>query len=176
MQRSSLRVDTLSVAGPRTRSISTPTSWTGDQRSGRRAARARRGIARHARVDGPLLRRYRFAIFCKIAICPSTIRRGPRLDLRSQPRRDRRGCRLGKQFVDLGAGDCAKAAVWLPFAADELRRRRHRRRRAESALPQLASRHPQIDVRGALTDFTRDSTSRPMAMSDDVFLSRLLDR
>jgi dimethylhistidine N-methyltransferase len=62
----------------------------------------------------------------------------------------------GKQLVDLGAGDCAKGAAWIPFlrptsyvavdiADDAL----------ESALPQLASRHPQIDVRGVLTDFTR---------------------
>jgi len=62
----------------------------------------------------------------------------------------------GKQLVDLGAGDCAKATAWLPFlrptsyvavdiADDAL----------ESALPQLAARHPQIDVRGVLTDFTR---------------------
>jgi len=62
----------------------------------------------------------------------------------------------GKQLVDLGAGDCAKAAAWIPFlkpttyvavdiADDAL----------ESALPRLASKHPQIDVRGVLTDFTR---------------------
>jgi len=61
----------------------------------------------------------------------------------------------GKQLVDLGAGDCAKGAAWIPFlrptsyiavdiADDAL----------ESALPQLASAYPQLDVRGVLTDFT----------------------
>jgi dimethylhistidine N-methyltransferase len=62
----------------------------------------------------------------------------------------------GKQLVDLGAGDCAKAAAWLPYlqptryvavdiADDAL----------ESALPKIAAAHPLIDVRGVLTDFTR---------------------
>lgn len=62
----------------------------------------------------------------------------------------------GKQLVDLGAGDCKKAARWLPFLAPwryvavdiadaELTR----------ALSQLAARHPHIDVRGVLADFAR---------------------
>lgn len=63
---------------------------------------------------------------------------------------------IGKQLVDLGAGDCAKAGAWLPWlkpsayvaidiADDAL----------ADALPRLASSHPGIDVRGILTDFTR---------------------
>ncbi len=60
----------------------------------------------------------------------------------------------GKQLVDLGAGDCRKAASWLPFLApwryvavdiaqDALAR----------ALSQLAALHPDIDMRGVLADF-----------------------
>jgi L-histidine N-alpha-methyltransferase len=60
----------------------------------------------------------------------------------------------GNVFVDLGAGDCAKAARWLPFlkpwryvgvdiAPEAL----------APALARLASAHPRIDVRGVLTDF-----------------------
>jgi dimethylhistidine N-methyltransferase len=63
---------------------------------------------------------------------------------------------IGKQFVDLGAGDCAKAACWLPWLApcryvavdiadDAL----------GEALPLLARAHPDIDVCGILDDFTR---------------------
>jgi dimethylhistidine N-methyltransferase len=62
----------------------------------------------------------------------------------------------GKQLVDLGAGDCAKAAAWLPWlrpvtyvavdiADDAL----------EHALPGVARAHPAIEIRGVLTDFTR---------------------
>jgi L-histidine Nalpha-methyltransferase len=60
----------------------------------------------------------------------------------------------GHEFVDLGAGDCEKAARWLPFlqpwrylgvdiAAEAL----------APALARLARAHPRIDVRGVLTDF-----------------------
>jgi dimethylhistidine N-methyltransferase len=62
---------------------------------------------------------------------------------------------IGKVFVDLGAGDCAKAARWLPFlkpwrylgvdiAPEAL----------APGLARLASAHPRIDVRGVLTDFS----------------------
>ena len=62
----------------------------------------------------------------------------------------------GKQLVDLGAGDCAKAEGWLRWlrpstyvavdiAADAL----------ERALPAVAHAHAGIDIRGILTDFTR---------------------
>jgi len=61
----------------------------------------------------------------------------------------------GKQLVDLGAGDCAKAAAWLPvlapsryvavdIAADTL----------HAALGRLALEHPELDVRGVVADFT----------------------
>jgi L-histidine N-alpha-methyltransferase len=60
----------------------------------------------------------------------------------------------GHEFVDLGAGDCEKAARWLPFlqpwryvgvdiAPEAL----------APALARIASAHPRIDVRGVLTDF-----------------------
>jgi len=62
----------------------------------------------------------------------------------------------GKQFVDLGAGDCAKGEAWLrslrppayvavDIAAAAL----------EQALPAIARGNAGIDVRGVLTDFTR---------------------
>ena len=60
----------------------------------------------------------------------------------------------GKQFVDLGAGDCAKAARWFPFlapsryvavdiASDAL----------GPSLSRLAVAHPHIAMRGVLADF-----------------------
>jgi dimethylhistidine N-methyltransferase len=60
-----------------------------------------------------------------------------------------------REFVDLGAGDCAKAAQWFPFVApwryvgvdiapDAL----------VPALSRLAATYPAIDVCGVLTDFT----------------------
>jgi dimethylhistidine N-methyltransferase len=60
----------------------------------------------------------------------------------------------GREFVDLGAGDCEKAARWLRFlqpwryvgvdiAPEAL----------APALARLASAHPRVDVRGVLTDF-----------------------
>src|SRR5919198_4251913 len=62
----------------------------------------------------------------------------------------------GTQFVDLGAGDCAKAAAWLPFiepsryiavdiAADTLR----------AALARLALDLPGLEIAGVVTDFTQ---------------------
>ena len=62
----------------------------------------------------------------------------------------------GKQLVDLGAGDCAKAAAWLPWLAP-------RRYLAvdiagdtlATALRRIAAAHPGLDVRGVLSDFTR---------------------
>ena len=62
----------------------------------------------------------------------------------------------GKQFVDLGAGDCCKALAWLPFlapsryvavdfAGDEIAR----------ALARMAPDFPELDLVGIVTDFTR---------------------
>lgn len=62
----------------------------------------------------------------------------------------------GRQFVDLGAGDCAKAAAWLPlvapvryvavdFAGAEIAR----------ALARLAPEFPQVEMLGIVADFTR---------------------
>jgi dimethylhistidine N-methyltransferase len=62
----------------------------------------------------------------------------------------------GKQFVDLGAGDCAKAAQWLPWLAP------HRyvavdiaEEALAHALPRLARAHRSVDVRGVLADFAQ---------------------
>jgi L-histidine Nalpha-methyltransferase len=60
----------------------------------------------------------------------------------------------GKQLVDLGAGDCAKAAQWFPFIAPS-------RYVAVDIAPdalvpglaRLADQHPAIDCTGVLTDF-----------------------
>jgi dimethylhistidine N-methyltransferase len=62
----------------------------------------------------------------------------------------------GRQFVDLGAGDAAKARAWLPhlapsryvavdFAGDELRR----------SLARLAPDFPDVEMLGVVADFTR---------------------
>jgi dimethylhistidine N-methyltransferase len=62
----------------------------------------------------------------------------------------------GTQLVDLGAGDCAKAAAWLPFlapsryvavdiAGDAL----------QAALARLALEFPDLEIAGVVTDFTR---------------------
>jgi dimethylhistidine N-methyltransferase len=63
---------------------------------------------------------------------------------------------IGKELVDLGAGDCAKAPRWLAmfepsrYVAVDI---------AHDALAwglaSLASRHPGIDLLGVVTDFTR---------------------
>ena len=62
----------------------------------------------------------------------------------------------GTQLVDLGAGDCAKAADWLPYlapsrylavdiAGDAIR----------TGLARLALESPDLEVLGVVTDFTR---------------------
>lgn len=62
----------------------------------------------------------------------------------------------GRQFVDLGAGDCGKARAWLPyvaparyvavdFAAEAIRK----------ALAQMAPDFPGVELAGVVTDFTR---------------------
>ena len=61
----------------------------------------------------------------------------------------------GKQFVDLGAGDCCKAQAWLPFispsryiavdiAGAEL----------ERALSRMAPDFPEVEMLGVVADFT----------------------
>ncbi len=62
----------------------------------------------------------------------------------------------GRQFVDLGAGDCCKAEGWLPFvsparyiavdiAGPEI----------ERALARLAPDFPEVEMVGVVTDFSR---------------------
>jgi L-histidine Nalpha-methyltransferase len=63
----------------------------------------------------------------------------------------------GRQFVDLGAGDCCKAQSWLPFvnpsryvavdiAASEL----------ERSLSRLAPDFPEVEMIGVVADFSRE--------------------
>lgn len=63
----------------------------------------------------------------------------------------------GKQFVDLGAGDCCKAQSWIPFllprryvavdiAGPEIDR----------ALGNLAQDFPEVEMVGVVTDFSRE--------------------
>jgi dimethylhistidine N-methyltransferase len=62
----------------------------------------------------------------------------------------------GRQFVDLGAGDCCKAMGWLPFvsprrylAVDIAAAEIHR------ALTGMARDFPDLDLVGVVTDFSR---------------------
>jgi dimethylhistidine N-methyltransferase len=62
----------------------------------------------------------------------------------------------GRQFVDLGAGDCCKAQSWLPFvnpsryiAVDIAEAEIHR------ALTRMAQDFPAIEMVGVVTDFSR---------------------
>jgi len=62
----------------------------------------------------------------------------------------------GKTLVDLGAGDCAKAAGWLPwltparYVAVDISTDA-----TAPALDRLAAAFPEIEVRGIVTDFSR---------------------
>lgn len=62
----------------------------------------------------------------------------------------------GRELVDLGAGDCAKAPRWLQtfepsrYVAVDIARDALAR-----GLAQLALRHPSVDMLGVVTDFTR---------------------
>jgi L-histidine N-alpha-methyltransferase len=61
----------------------------------------------------------------------------------------------GRQFVDLGAGDCAKGEFWLPalqprrFIAVDIAAPA-----IEPALARLAAAHPEIEFTGVVTDFS----------------------
>jgi uncharacterized SAM-dependent methyltransferase len=62
----------------------------------------------------------------------------------------------GRQFVDLGAGDCCKAMGWLPFvmpsryiAVDIAEAEIHR------ALTGMARDWPELELVGVVTDFSR---------------------
>ncbi|HSQ80290.1 MAG TPA: L-histidine N(alpha)-methyltransferase [Casimicrobiaceae bacterium] len=62
----------------------------------------------------------------------------------------------GKQLVDLGAGDCRKAAAWMPW----LRPQRYlavdiAESTLASALAQLALEQPSLDITGVVMDFAR---------------------
>ena len=62
---------------------------------------------------------------------------------------------IGKQFVDVGAGDCRKGAAWIPF----LRPSRYvavdiARDVLADALERLSTTHPDLDTRGIVTDFS----------------------
>jgi dimethylhistidine N-methyltransferase len=62
----------------------------------------------------------------------------------------------GRQFVDLGSGDCCKALAWLPFvsprryvAVDIAEAEIHR------ALTGMARDYPELELVGVVTDFSR---------------------
>ena len=62
----------------------------------------------------------------------------------------------GKQFVDLGAGDCCKAQSWIPFvmparyiAVDIAAAEIHR------ALSKMSVDFPEVEMLGVVTDFSR---------------------
>jgi dimethylhistidine N-methyltransferase len=62
----------------------------------------------------------------------------------------------GRQFVDLGSGDCCKALAWLPFvsprryiAVDIAESEIHR------ALTGMARDYPDLELIGVVTDFSR---------------------
>jgi dimethylhistidine N-methyltransferase len=62
----------------------------------------------------------------------------------------------GRQFVDLGSGDCCKALAWLPFvgprryvAVDIAEAEIHR------ALTGMARDFPELELLGVVTDFSR---------------------
>ncbi|MGE5088705.1 MAG: L-histidine N(alpha)-methyltransferase [Candidatus Levyibacteriota bacterium] len=62
----------------------------------------------------------------------------------------------GKQLVDLGAGDCRKAAAWMPW----LRPYRYvavdiAEPALAAALAQLAVEEPSLEITGVVTDFAR---------------------
>ena len=119
------------------------------------------------------------ALFAAICDCRSTTRRARSGNIRTLPRRDRRATGTGKQFVDLGAGDCRKAAVLAAVPrAVALRRGRHRARRARPRA--VAACRPASAYRHARRRRRFHARARPLARSrrrrDDVLLSRLVDR
>jgi len=62
---------------------------------------------------------------------------------------------MGKQFVDLGAGDCCKAQSWLPFVAPA----RYfavdiAGAEIERALARMAPDFPEVEMIGVVADFT----------------------
>ena len=65
-------------------------------------------------------------------------------------------CGSGKQFVDLGAGDCQKAACWLPFLSPS-----HyvaidvARGPVERALARFAAEVPETEFTGLIDDFSQ---------------------
>ena len=74
----------------------------------------------------------------------------------------------GKQFVDLGAGDCGKAAEWLPYLAPS----RYvavdiAPQELADALTHLAAECPDIEVTGIVADFTH-GLDLAAELSDDA--------
>jgi dimethylhistidine N-methyltransferase len=62
----------------------------------------------------------------------------------------------GRQWIDLGAGDCSKGEAWIPCVAPSRYLAVDVARVAiEPALARIARRHPALDVAGVLTDFAR---------------------
>ena len=93
--------------------------------------------------------------------------------------RSRRPSAQGRQFVDLGAGDCCKAQAWLPFVAPA----RYiavdiAAREIARALARMAPDFPEVEMIGVVTDFTAGLPleRRPRRAAGHVLLSRLEHR
>src|SRR5215472_2957734 len=75
----------------------------------------------------------------------------------------------GRQFVDLGAGDCAKGEFWLSalqprrFIAVDIAAPA-----IEPALARLAAAHPEIEFTGVVTDFSEELDLGPELDSGGV--------
>ena len=90
------------------------------------------------------------------ASCRNTTRRAPSEPIFREHRDDiAEAIGRGRQFVDLGAGDCCKAQSWLPFlapsryvavdiAGDAL----------AQALARMAPEFPELELTGIVADFT----------------------
>jgi dimethylhistidine N-methyltransferase len=160
MQRSTLRIDTrFGNAAPRPFDVD---AHIVDRRVADPAAERRELVAGLLDTPATIAPKYFYdavgcALFCKICNLPEYYPTRTEANIFERHRQAIvAAIGMGKQLVDLGAGDSAKAAAWLPWlqpttyvavdiAADALGR----------ALPTLALSHPQIVVRGVLTDFTR---------------------
>ena len=97
------------------------------------------------------------ALFCAICELPEYYPTRTEVAIFREHRQDiALAAGTGKQFVDLGAGDCCKAASWLPY----FQPRRYlavdiARAPINKALSGLAPEFPEIEMLGIVTDFAR---------------------
>ena len=129
-------------------------------------ARWSRDCLRRRRASRPSISTTRWAARCsaRSASCPSITRRAPSArSSASTARRSPTPSARGKQFVDLGAGDCCKALGLAAVPrAGALPRRRHRRAtRSPRSLARMAPEFPEIEMLGVVADFTRGPRPAP---------------